>query len=151
MKKKLIRLTEGDLHRIVEECVRRIVTESQNGVINEGFGNKLKAAAIGGMLAMSPMQANAQQPQRNDTVQTVRQEITTKQLRKLFPQAYKDRNAGPDVWKKNQTQYVAEVNGKICLVGKIAASHGENPWNALLRKYCPQSDEHIFQLGDFDI
>ena len=45
-----------------------------NEAVEEGIGNWLKGAALGGMLAMSPMQGNAQQqqnyqPQQNDTVQ----------------------------------------------------------------------------------
>lgn len=110
------------------------------------------------MMAMSPMQANAQtqnyQMHPNDSIQTQMQQsqkMTPQDLMKIFPQAYKDRNANPKVWERNQKQYVAEVNGKISLVGKIAASHGQNPWNALLKSYCPNSDEHIFNLGDFDI
>ena len=45
-----------------------------NEAVEEGIGNWLKGAALGGMLAMSPMQGNAQQqqnyqPQQKDTVQ----------------------------------------------------------------------------------
>ena len=126
-----------------------------NGV-NESINEfNWKAAALGGMMAMSPMQANAQSQnyQHNDSTKTTvqqSQQMTIEQLMKLFPQAYKDRNANPQVWEKNQKMYVAEVNGKISLVGKIAASHGQNPWEALIKRYCPQED-NIFQLGDFDI
>lgn len=127
--------------------------------VDEGIGNWLKGAAVGGMMAMSPMQANAQtqnyQPQQNDSIQTQMQQaqkLTSQDLMKMFPQAYKDRNANAKVWFKNQKKYVAEVNGKISLVGKIAASHGQNPWDALLQKYCPEEyDSKIFSLSDFDI
>ena len=44
MNKKLIRLTEGDLHRIVKESVEKIITESE---INEGVGDYFKAIRRG--------------------------------------------------------------------------------------------------------
>lgn len=125
--------------------------------VNESVINEFnwKAAALGGMMAASPMQGNAQTQnyQQNDSIRTTvqqSQQMTIEQLMKLFPQAYKDRNANPQVWQQNQKLYVAEVNGKISLVGKIAASHGQNPWDALVKRYCPQED-NVFQLGDFDI
>lgn len=126
-----------------------------NGV-NENINEfNWKAAALGGMMAMSPMQGNAQTQnyQQNDSIRTTvqqSQQMTIEQLMKLFPQAYKDRNANSQVWQQNQKLYVAEVNGKISLVGKIAASHGQNPWDALIKRYCPQED-NVFQLGDFDL
>jgi len=125
--------------------------------VNEEVINEFnwKAAALGGIMAMSPMQANAQSQnyQQNDSIKTSiqqSQQMTIDQLMKLFPQAYKDKDATPQVWQQNQKLYVAEVNGKISLVGKIAASHGQNPWEALIKRYCPQED-NVFQLGDFDI
>ena len=125
--------------------------------VNEEVINEFnwKAAALGGIMAMSPMQANAQSQnyQQNDSIKTSiqqSQQMTIDQLMKLFPQAYKDKDATPQVWQQNQKLYVAEVNGKISLVGKIAASHGQNPWDALVKRYCPQED-NVFQLGDFDI
>jgi recombination DNA repair RAD52 pathway protein len=134
------------------------VKKKVDDVIDESIGNWLKGAALGGMMAMSPMQANAQNShiQGNDSTNTTvmqhqMQQMSVEDLIKKFPRAYKDRNANPKVWVKNQKAYVSEVNGKICLVGKIAASHGQNPWNALLKKYCQNSDENIFNLGDFDI
>ena len=135
------------------ESIRRnkVIDEA----VDEGIGNWLKGAALGGMMAMSPMQGNAQTQnyQHNDSTKTTvqqSQQMTIEQLMKLFPQAYKDRNANPQVWQQNQKSYVAEVNGKTSLVGKIAASHGQNPWDALVKRYCPQED-NVFQLGDFDI
>ena len=123
--------------------------------VEESVGNWLKTAALGTMMAASPMQGNAQTQnyQHNDSTKTTvqqSQQMTIEQLMKLFPQAYKDRNANSQVWQQNQKLYVAEVNGKISLVGKIAASHGQNPWDALVKRYCPQED-NVFQLGDFDI
>ena len=131
------------------------VKKKVDEAVNESIGNWLKTAALGGMMTMSPMQANAQTQnyERNDSTESTMQQrskMTLEQLIKIFPKAYKDRNANPKVWERNQKQYVAEVNGKISLVGKIAASHGKNPWDAIVKRYCPQEDD-IFQLGDFDI
>ena len=102
----------------------------------------------------NPQTANAQnvQQQRNDTTQISNQQnFTVQQLQKMFPQAYADKDANPEVWQKNQVSYVGQLpNGKQSLVGKIAASHGQNPWDALVKRYCPQND-NVFQLGDFDI
>ena len=145
-------LKRGGSIAMGESIIRnKIIDEA----VDEGIGNWLKGAAIGGMMAMSPMQGNAQTQnyQHNDSTKTTvqqSQQMTIEQLMKLFPQAYKDRNANPQVWEKNQKMYVAEVNGKTSLVGKIAASHGQNPWDALVKRYCPQED-NVFQLGDFDI
>jgi hypothetical protein len=123
--------------------------------VNESLNEGWKDWAVAGMMAASPMQGNAQTQnyQQNDSIRTTAQQsqqMTIEQLMKLFPQAYKDRNANSQVWQQNQKLYVAEVNGKISLVGKIAASHGQNPWDALVKRYCPQED-NVFQLGDFDI
>ena len=135
------------VNRVGESIVREAVDES--------IGNWLRGAALGGMMAMTPMQANAQQQNynQNDSIQTTiqqTQQMSIDQLKKMFPKAYKDRKAKPKVWKKNQMSYIGEVNGKMNLIGKIAASHGQNPWDALVKRYCPQQD-NIFQLSDFDI
>jgi hypothetical protein len=137
--------TGGDNHSIAMNHVNEEVINEFNW----------KTAALGGIMAMSPMQANAQSQnyQQNDSIKTSiqqSQQMTIDQLMKLVPQAYKDKDATPQVWQQNQKLYVAEVNGKISLVGKIAASHGQNPWEALIKRYCPQED-NVFQLGDFDI
>lgn len=74
------------------------------------------------------------------------------QAKKLFRQAYKDRKANPNIWKKNKNAYCAQLpNGKHSIVGLVAASHGENPWNAIVKKYCSQeNDERQFTLDDND-
>ena len=111
--------------------------------------------AIGGMMVFHPS-ANAQPQNYNNNTDSVKtttqrpQQITLKKLKKMFPQAYRDKNANPEVWKQNQNMYVAEVNGKISLVGKIAASSGQNPWDALVKKYC-YSENKTFSLSDFGI
>lgn len=124
----------------------------------EGWArNTAMAGVLGAASLFGGLNANAQdvQPNKPDTVQTVKQQQVTmdiKQLKKMFPQAYKDRNANKDVWMKNQSKYTATMpNGKISLVGKIEASHGQNPWEALVKKYCPNQNDDIFTLSDFDI
>lgn len=121
------------------------------------------------MMAMSPMQGNAQN-QTNDSLRQDRNSVealtkqynktyTVKELMQMFPQAYEDRNASPEVWIQNARKGKYHFNsndengsrGRSNLVAYIAGKNGQNPWNALLKRYCPNSDEHIFQLGDFDI
>ena len=55
-----------------------------NKAVDEGIGNWLKGAALGGMLAMSPIQGNAQQQQnyqsqQNDTVQVGNSRLSSTQ------------------------------------------------------------------------
>lgn len=118
---------------------------------------------------MSPMQGNAQS-QTNDSLRQDRNSVealtkqynktyTVKELMQMFPQAYEDRNASPEVWIQNAMKGKYHFNsndendsrGRSNLVAYIAGKNGQNPWNALLKRYCPNSDEHIFQLEDFDI
>lgn len=56
MKKQIIRLTEDDLHKMIKESVKQYLHQNN---INEGIGNWMKGAALGGAMALSPM-ANAQ-------------------------------------------------------------------------------------------
>ena len=75
MAKKIIRLTESDLHRIVKESVQKILVEEH--IINEAVDEinevNWKGLALGGMMGLSMNPANAQtqnyNPQQNDTVQ----------------------------------------------------------------------------------
>ena len=169
MAKKIIRLTESDLHRIVKESVQKILVEEYviNEGVDEGIGNWLKGAALGGMLAMSnPQTAQAQDynPNRQDrnSVEALTKQYnktySIKELVQMFPQAYVDRNANPEVWIENarQGKYTPTVkdNGdgryRTMMVAYIAAKNGQNPWDALVKRYCPQED-NVFQLGDFDI
>ena len=60
-------------------------------------------------MAMSPMQANAQNShmQGNDSTNTTvmqhqMQQMSVEDLIKKFPRAYKDRNANPKVWGKTK-------------------------------------------------
>ena len=157
MLKKIV-LTENELNRVICE-------EINKALIEEGwFKNAAVGAAIG-LSSMMPNNAYAQNNAQNnynynnrDSVSVTNnvnnvanQKMSIKQLRKLFPKAYKDRNANQDTWVKNQNEYVATLsNGKVSLVGKIAASYGNNPWNALVERYGQTEDSNIFSF-DLDI
>ena len=137
-----------------------------NGV-NESINEfNWKAAALGGMMAMSPMQGNAQtqnyQQNKQDSIEnSIRQRYaktyTIKELVQICPQAYVDRNATPEVWKANAAQgkYNTSVNdngdGKFRnnLVAYIAAKSGQNPWEALVKRFCPEQAGKTFKIGDF--
>ena len=49
MKKQVIRLTESDLHKIIEESVYQVLNENDN--LNEGFKDNLKKGAKIGAIA----------------------------------------------------------------------------------------------------
>ena len=137
-----------------------------NGV-NESINEfNWKAAALGGMMAFSPMNANAQtqnyQQNKQDSIEnSIRQRYaktyTIKELVQICPQAYVDRNATPEVWKANAAQgkYYTSVNdngdGKFRnnLVAYIAAKSGQNPWEALVKRFCPEQAGKTFKIGDF--
>ena len=53
MKKQLIRLTEGDLHRIIEESVKKIIKE-MNGGGATGCANALQTGAGKSKLGTNP-------------------------------------------------------------------------------------------------
>jgi hypothetical protein len=79
------------------ESIRRnkIIDEA----VEEGIGNWLKGAALGGMMALSPMQANAQtqnyNPQQNDTVQVSKSNFSKETNRELSDRFRKNmKNAG---------------------------------------------------------
>lgn len=171
--KRKIKITEQDLHRIVENCV--------NEALEEGWKNLALTGAIGAA-SLFPQNGNAQQVKQTYNYRTPNairyQNASTKQdslladkiydnddyitnhpmsekeLASIFPQAYKDRNANPQVWKQNQTQYCGEVYGKNSIVGKIAASKGENPWQAILNKYSKLNYQNkqndVFATAFFD-
>ena len=64
MNKKLIRLTESDLHNIVREAVYRVLENQQlqdDEVINEGWKDKILAGTLGAASMFgNPATANAQ-------------------------------------------------------------------------------------------
>ena len=135
--------------------------------VEEGIGNWLKGAALGGMMALSPMQGNAQTQDYNSNRQDRNSvEALTKQYNKaysikelvqMFPQAYVDRNANPKVWIENarQGKYSPTVkdNGdgryRTMMVAYIAAKNGQNPWDALVKRYCPNQIGKTYKIGDF--
>lgn len=169
-------IKESDLRK----TVRKIIREEAE---NEGWFKNLATAGAIAAAAMNPTNANAQQTYNYRTPDSIRYRyantksdsivsdkvcdnddyitnhpFTERQLAKMFPQAYKDRNATPDVWKKNQESYISQVYGINSLCGKTAASVGKNPWEAILNKYTSRNyqskmkqKDNIFTLGDFDI
>lgn len=126
-----------------------------------------KNAILGGMMAMSPMQGNAQtqdyNPNRQDrnSVEALTKQYnktySIKELVQMFPQAYVDRNANPEVWIENarQGKYTPTVkdNGdgryRTMMVAYIAAKNGQNPWDALVKRYCPNQIGKTYKIGDF--
>lgn len=154
--KRKIRITENDLHRIVENAVYQVLAE-QNNRVDEGWKGLAMAGMMGAASLFGGQKANAQNVAPQDTIQTTQTQqpqaqnqktsFTMQELQQMFPQAYKDKDKNPKVWQKNQTKYVGNLpNGKTSLVGKIAASHGQNPWQALVDRYVS-----TFELSDFDI
>lgn len=149
--KRVIKITESELRSIIKESVNE-------ALVNEGWGKNALGALAFGATAMFGNNANAQNNnvQQSDSIQqqTVQQQnvqqqltFTMEELINLFPQAYKDRDKSPKVWGNKPVKYAAKLpNGKFSLVGQIAASHGENPWDAIVKRYCPQ--ENTFSLWD---
>lgn len=58
---------ESIVSRAVLDEIRNLLREDEE--INEGFGNKLKAGILGGMMAMSPMSSHAQNTYGSDSQQ----------------------------------------------------------------------------------
>jgi len=147
--------------------------------LDEGFGNKLRnigAAAAIGAASLFGGQSIANAQNTNNCGYTydysdcrtakdsamVRNIVDRKcqmkkfnkdELMKLFPNAYKDRNGNPELWKKNKNAYETTIEGKVSLVGVVAASRGQNPWEAVLNSYLSNTnnDNDTFSLNDFDI
>jgi len=140
------------------------VESAERGEINEV---NWKGLALGGMMAFSPIQGNAQTQDYNPSRQARNSvEALTKQYNKtysikelvqMFPQAYVDRNANPDVWIENarQGKYTPSVKDnndgryKNMMVAYIAAKSGQNPWDALVKRYCPDQIGKTYKIGDF--
>ena len=79
------------------ESIRR--NKMIDEAVDEGIGNWLKGAALGGMMALSPMQGNAQtqnyNPQQNDTVQVSKSNFSKEANRDLSDRFRKSlRNGG---------------------------------------------------------
>lgn len=182
------------IQRITESQLREIVRSTVHEELqNEGW---LKNLAVGGAItaaAMNPTNANAQQTYNYRTPDDIRYQYSTnkrdsvfadkdynkkdsitnhpcteQELIQRYPLAYQDRNATPDVWKKNAKKYSTEIGEKSQnreLWLQIAAKDGKNPWQAILDKYTSRNyknkmkqqaerekaEKDIFTLGDFDI
>lgn len=171
MSKKTIRITETQLRRMIQECVREEMSKNN---INEGWlKNTAIAGAIGAASIFGGNKAQAQNVNNYDAhtqeemkIQKRAEEVnqmrfTIKQLKNMFPQAYKDRNANPEVWMKNKNSYCGQLpNGQTSIAPMIEASYGKNPWLLLLKKFNPDEyakcsnktqKNEIYNLIDFDI
>lgn len=154
--KNIIRLNEKELCRLINESVKMVLNESTD----EGAVKNLAMAGLMGLGVAGGMN-NAQAQQQNtypdgDTITTTQptnksqiRKYTDKELAKMFPKAYADRNANAKVWFQNKSYYTGEINGKISLVGEIAASDGRNPWEALRQRYSSEITCD-FKLSDFN-
>jgi len=85
-----------------------------------------------------------------------RKQYSEQELIKLCPSAYADRNKSPKVWNKNQNNYTFTTNdGRVNVAGKIAASRGQNPWQAIVAsnnvQTRPITTSNDFDMNDFDI
>lgn len=154
--KKIIRLNEQELYKLINESVKMVLNESTD----EGVVKNLAMAGLMGLGVAGGMN-NAQAQQQNtypdgDTITTTQttnksqiRKYTDKELAKMFPQAYKDRKANAQVWMKNKTKYAGVMNGKTNLTGLLAASDGRNPWEALRQRYSSEITCD-FKLSDFN-
>lgn len=149
-------MKDNKINLIIREEIYRTLYKKNNRV-DENWKGMAMAGMMGAASLFGGQKSNAQNVTPQDTIQTTQTQqpqaqnqktsFTMQELQQMFPQAYKDKDKNPKVWQKNQTKYVGNLpNGKTSLVGKIAASHGQNPWQALVDRYVS-----TFELSDFDI
>lgn len=151
---------------LINKLVKKWDGKQNTKFVNENRQDESwKGFAVAGMLGAASMfggnnQAQAQTVNNNsgqtEQPQNVNSEIPVQQLMKMFVAAYQDKDANEQIWRQNPNKYIAQLpNGKVSLVGRIAASHGENPWEAILRRYNPteyaKSIPQLFSLEDFDL
>lgn len=143
------------------------VKKKSDEVVEEGWKNWAMAGALGAASMFNPQTANAQSAQNwnsankwhsaENTIRLYNQKYTIKDLIQMFPQAYVDKNATPEVWMEHarEGKYTPsvrdEASGKYreFLVAYIAGKNGQNPWEALVKRYCPEEDGKTFKIGDF--
>jgi hypothetical protein len=124
--------------------------------VDEGIGNWLKGAALGGMMALSPMNAaNAQSQdyqQQGDTISMTKKNKdifihkyrSPEELMKLYPQVYADRNKTPQEWITNARKGKYDLvnpEGKILFSIRSAAMKGLNPWDELVNNFSGEDFE----------
>lgn len=156
---KIIRITQNDLYQIIQESVLRTLNESQ--MIDEGWKNWVMAGTLGAASLFGgktyaqdtsyckDMNGNTQMTQNmsNEDLKWASPIYTEKELIKIFPAAYRDRNATPEIWNQNQKEYCGEITTpwnnktKNSVVGKVAAAHGQNPWKAIKEKYLNNNEQ----------
>lgn len=97
--KRVIRLTEEDLHNIIKESVNKIIEEKN---INEGWKDWAVAGALGAAsLFGNPQTANAQNLNQQQT-QQINQNLSKEQIGKLLKQW--NRNTKPSMPKEQFQQ-----------------------------------------------
>lgn len=156
------------IDKLEDDAYDRDGGKNHSLAVNEiSLKNALAKVAVPGIMAMSPIQGNAQiqdgHISREDSINNVilqrnKKTYTKKELIQICPQAYVDRNATPDVWKKHASEgkYYASVNDngdgkyKDNLVAYVAGKNGKNPWDALVKRFCRTEDDDVFQMN-FDI
>jgi hypothetical protein len=135
------------MNHVGESVVREAVEES--------VGNWLKTAALGGMMAFSPMNANAQSQdyqQQGDTISITNKNKgifthkhrSPEELMKLYPQVYADRNKTPQEWITNARKGKYDLvspEGKSLFLVRSAAIKGLNPWDELVNNFSGEDFE----------
>lgn len=152
MKRRVIRLTEQQLNNIIKQAINETMEEGK-------FKNAMVGAAIAGA-SLFPNHGYAQKTYNYKTPDRIKyaqstnkadslladkvcQEYdyvtnhpkTEKELIKMFPNAYRDRNADSKTWKQNPSQYSTIEGRRGLTAGQMAAAQGENPWQAILNTY----------------
>lgn len=106
-----------------------------NEAVEEGIGNWLKGAALGGMLAMSPMQGNAQQqqnyqPQQNDTVQVDNTSRVSKEAQQDFSNRVRQNMKASGMSDKEM-----DMEANLTTNFNIAWRNSRGEENAQIKKY----------------
>jgi hypothetical protein len=112
-----------------------------NEAVDEGIGNWLKGAALGGMMALSPMQANAQQTQGYNPTSIEQQAPMSKENAKQILQKWNSMSPIPSITKQEAQNKVFNVLS-MSEYGKVGAT--TNLLNSILIK----SQNGNFLTGD---
>jgi hypothetical protein len=112
-----------------------------NEAVDEGIGNWLKGAALGGMMALSPMQANAQQTQGYNPTSIEQQAPMSKENAKQILQKWNSMSPIPSITKQEAQNKVFNVLS-MSEYGKVGTT--TNLLNSILIK----SQNGNFLTGD---
>jgi hypothetical protein len=117
---------------------------------NEGLKDVVVGTAIGAATLLgggNTAQAAKTTPQQSITKHTTYTipsdtKYTIDELIHIFPDAYADRDATPEVWSRNRIKYcgtlplkTSEGKNVVDATGLRAAKNGENPWQAICSRY----------------